>query len=111
MCIYSDDRGNGKYDSRAALLRQLADIEGAVPGARRSVQQDVPATCAIVALQKVRRDIGAFEMALIEARLRSLVADARCPVERQRVSDLAPLITRLAGERSRRQGRVKWSSN
>lgn len=111
MRVNSNDQGSTKQEAKAALLRHLAVIEGAVPNVRRSVHQDMPATWTIVALQKIRRDIGAFEVALIEARLQSLAAGATRAGERRRVMDLAPLIVRQAAERSRQQGRMKWSSN
>lgn len=111
MRTNDNGRGSGKHDAKAALLRQLAVIEEAVPAVRQGVHRSVPTSCTILALQRMRGDIAAFEVALIEARLRRLSAGAASPEERRRVTDLAPFIMRQAVERSRRQGRIKWSSN
>lgn len=111
MRVNNDDRGRGEQGAKAALVRQLAVIEETIPGVRQGVDRSLPAPCTILALQRIRGDIAAFEVALIEARLRWLAAGAPSQEERSLVSELAPLIARLAGERSRRQGRMKWSSN
>lgn len=64
----------------------------------------------ILALERIRRDVAAFEVALTEARLRRLGAGSASLEEERRATDLAPFIMRQAVERGRRQGRIKWPS-
>lgn len=110
MRVNNNDQRGRKQDAKAARLRRLAVIEEAVSNVRQGVVRCVRTSRSILALQRVRGDIAAFEAALTVTRLRKLEESAPSRQEAQLVSDLAPLIARQAAQRSTRQGRIKWSS-
>ena len=92
MCVNDNDQGRGKQDAKTVLLRRLAVIEHAVRDVRQDVHRSVRTSCSVLALQGIRRDIAAFEVGLMEARLRRLAASATSPEEGRLVSEFAPFI-------------------
>lgn len=107
-----DDGGSSaEQDTKARLRRKFAAFDRTIAHIRRSVGRNAGSFATLEALQALRSDIAAFEMALINERLRHLVASATSPDERRLVEDLSPVIAQRVIQRSRRQGRNKWSFN